>query len=160
MSFPTGATNRIELVQLRTQNTASVRETIRQDDLTDALGRMYQQVGAALARQGVAATGPRFARYHSFAETVDLEAGMHVSAPIRPDGQVQPSMLPAGPAARTVHIGSYETLQTSYAALAAWQERAGRTQNGGPWEVYLTDPSTEPDPARWRTEILWPLTMR
>ena len=160
MSFPTGATNRIELVQLRAQNTASVRETIRRDDLTDALGRMYQLVGAALARQRVAATGPRFARYHSFADTIDLEAGMVVSAPIVPDGPVQPGSLPGGPAARTVHVGSYETLEASYAALAAWQERAGRTQNGGPWEVYLTDPSTEPDPTRWRTEILWPLTMR
>jgi effector-binding domain-containing protein len=160
MSFPTGATNRIELTQLRTQHTASVRETIRQDDLTDALGRMYQLVGAALARQRVSSAGPRFARYHAFAETVDLEAGMIVPAPIQPDGQVQPSTLPAGPAARTVHVGSYETLEASYAALAAWQERAGRTQNGGPWEVYVTDPSTEPDPARWRTEILWPLVMR
>lgn len=105
-------------------------------------------------------TGPRFARYHAFGETIDLEAGMHVPAPIRADGNVKPGALPAGPAARAIHVGSYETLRDSYAAVAAWQERVGRTPSGGPWEVYITDPSTEPDPTRWRTEILWPLAMR
>jgi effector-binding domain-containing protein len=160
MSFPPGASTRIELTQLRAQSTASVRETVRRDDLTDALGRMYQEVSAALARQGVPAGGPRFARYHSFGETMDLEAGMHVSVPIRPEGKVVPGSLPAGPAARTVHVGSYETLEDTYAAIAAWQERGGRSPSGGPWEVYLTDPSSEPDPARWRTEVLWPLAMR
>jgi effector-binding domain-containing protein len=160
MSFPTGATTRIDVTQLRAQNTATVRETIRPDDLTDVLGRMYRDVTAALARQGIAATGPRFARYHSFGETIDLEAGMPVAVPIRPDGAVMPSSLPAGPAARAIHAGGYETLEATYAALAAWQQRSGRDPSGGPWEVYLTDPSSEPDPARWRTEILWPLALR
>jgi AraC family transcriptional regulator len=25
------------------------------------------------------------------------------------------------------------------------------------WEVYLSDPQTEPDPATWRTQIFWPV---
>ena len=26
----------------------------------------------------------------------------------------------------------------------------------GPWEVYFTDPASEPDPVTWRTEIIQP----
>ena len=28
---------------------------------------------------------------------------------------------------------------------------------GAPWEVYVTDPATEPDQAKWRTEIFFPV---
>jgi AraC family transcriptional regulator len=28
------------------------------------------------------------------------------------------------------------------------------------WETYLSDPTVEPDPATWRTEIVWPLHPR
>ena len=159
MSYPTGsaATPRVELRTLREQHTATVRETIRRENLTDALGRIYRDVGGALARQRVQPSGPKFARYHTFGETLDLEAGLPVAAPIRPDGDVQPSSLPAGLTARTIHVGSYETLEGTYAALANWQAQNRRTPSGGPWEVYLSDPSSEPDPSRWRTEIFWPL---
>jgi hypothetical protein len=27
----------------------------------------------------------------------------------------------------------------------------------GMWESYLSDPSAEPDPATWRTQLTWPL---
>jgi effector-binding domain-containing protein len=33
----------------------------------------------------------------------------------------------------------------------------GRRPASTMWEVYLTDPEEEPDPARWRTEVYWPV---
>jgi AraC family transcriptional regulator len=29
---------------------------------------------------------------------------------------------------------------------------------GAPWETYLTDPAEVPDPAEWRTEVVYPAT--
>jgi hypothetical protein len=29
--------------------------------------------------------------------------------------------------------------------------------DGGPWEIYWTDPGLERDPAKWRTEIVQPV---
>lgn len=142
---------------LHPRQIASVREEINRDDITEALGRIYQSVGAAIARQGVTPDGSPFARYHAFGDRVDLEAGMPVPSPIEPEGEVKPSQLPGGPAAIAVHAGPYEGLTATYDAIRSWMERANRQESGGPWEIYLTDPSTEPDPSKWLTEIIWPL---
>jgi effector-binding domain-containing protein len=42
-------------------------------------------------------------------------------------------------------------------ALEAWIAEQGRRPAGAPWEVYWSDPREEPDSARWRTEIVWPI---
>lgn len=55
------------------------------------------------------------------------------------------------------HVGPYDTLAETYAALMGWIGEQGRTVAGPMWEVYWTDPGTEPDPARWRTEVIIPV---
>lgn len=157
MADARGPTSRIQIRQLLARHTATVREVVNRDDTTEALGRMYQAVGAAIARQGIVPNGAPFARYHDFGDKVDLEAGLPVPGPIIPDGVVKPSQLPAGPAAIAVHAGPYEGLADTYTAIGTWIEKTDRQPNGGPWEIYLTDPSTEPDPSKWLTEIIWPL---
>ena len=42
-------------------------------------------------------------------------------------------------------------------ALDRWCAEHGRRAAGPNWEVYWTDPGREPDPAKWRTEVLKPL---
>ena len=160
MSLPTGGPIRVEMTQVRPQNVASMRQTIHRDEMTETLGRMFNGVAGVLSRQGVGPSGPRFARYHTFGESVDLEAGMPVAAPIRPEGDVLAGALPGGPTAHAIHMGPYERLEAVYQAISAWIERTGRRAGEGPWEYYTTDPTTEPDPERWRTDIHWPLLMR
>jgi effector-binding domain-containing protein len=153
-----GPTSKIELRVLRSRRTASVREEVPQSQLSQAIGRMLHTVNEALQRQGVVPEGGPFARYHSLGDTVDIEAGVRVAAPIAPDGVVKPSELPGGPAAIAVHAGPYETLGATYDAMRRWLEAStSHTANGGPWELYITDPSAEPDPGKWLTEIIFPL---
>ena len=111
-----------------------------------------------LRAQGVEPASQPFARYHSFGEVIDLEAGVIVAAPVQPAGEVKPGELPRGPAAIAVHTGSYETLGATHEAMRRWLEaNPGQKPNGGPWELYVTDPATEPDPSRWMTEVIYPL---
>ena len=149
--------SKIEIRLLRPHQTATVRETIREDDLAAALGRIFQAVGQVVSQQGIEKDGSLFARYHSFGETIDLEAGVPVKSAIQREGDVRPSDLPSGPAAIAVHAGPYETLSQTYEAIQGWLEATGRTASGAPWEIYLTDPSMEPDPAKWLTEVIFPL---
>lgn len=150
--------SRIELRVLGGHRTAVVREEVSEADLAEAMGRMFQTVSAALSDQGVAAASAPFARYHAMGDVVDLEAGVIVTDPIQPAGPVQPGELPAGPAAIAVHTGTYERLGATHAAMRRWLEANPSQQpNGGPWELYITDPATEPDPNRWMTEVIYPL---
>jgi effector-binding domain-containing protein len=157
MTDARGPSSKIELRVLRPHQTATVRETVGRDDLAAAIGRSLQAVNQATGRQRVELAGSPFARYHSFGDLVDLEVGLPVKAPIAPEGPVKPSELPGGPAAIAVHAGPYEGLADTYAAIEEWLASTGRTASGGPWEIYLTDPSEEPDPGKWLTEVIYPL---
>ena len=66
-------------------------------------------------------------------------------------------VLPGGRAAQVVHVGSFATLERTYTALQAWMAERGLTPGPVVWERYLSDPATEPDPATWRTLIVWPI---
>jgi effector-binding domain-containing protein len=156
MAESRGPNPKIEIKSVRAKETASIRETISRNDMTDALGRIYRAVNDAIGKQGIKPSGAPFARYHSFGPTVDLEAGLPVETIIQPDGTVKPSQLPGGPAAVAVHVGPYEGLERTYEFIQAWMTNTNRRPNGGPWELYLTDPSSEPDPNRWLTQVIWP----
>jgi effector-binding domain-containing protein len=56
-----------------------------------------------------------------------------------------------------MHVGPYDTLHETYSAMQAWIVSQERRPSSFMWEVYLTDPEQEPDPARWQTEIYWPV---
>jgi effector-binding domain-containing protein len=157
MTDARGPSSKIELRVLRPHLTATVRETVGRDDIPAAIGRIFQAVTAATGRQRIEHNGSPFARYHSFGDLVDLEAGVPVKTPIQPEGPVKPSELPGGPAAIAVHAGPYEGLADTYAAIESWVASTGRAASGGPWEIYLTDPSAEPDPMKWLTEVIFPL---
>jgi effector-binding domain-containing protein len=59
--------------------------------------------------------------------------------------------------ARTVYHGAYEGLGAAWQEFDAWIRAQGRKPGPSLWEVYLTDPATNPDPSTWRTELNRPL---
>lgn len=79
------------------------------------------------------------------APTVPLPAGLHVE------------VLPACEAAVTVHTGSYDGLADAHAAMDHFLHEHSLTKGGPAREVYVTDPGEVPDPAQWKTQIVWPL---
>jgi effector-binding domain-containing protein len=157
MTFSAGGSVRVDIVQLRPQRVASIREIIVRDRMVESLGRMFQVVGEVVSRQGVATAGPRFARWHSWGELTDLEAGLPVASEVAAEGIVVPSSLPGGAMAHAIHMGMYDGLEAVYEAVSGWLERTARAGGEGPWESYTTDPMSESDPERWRTDIYWPL---
>jgi effector-binding domain-containing protein len=158
MSDPRAPSSKIELRVLGGHRTAAIRDEVPEGSLAEAMGGMFQAVMAALREQGITPASKPFARYHAVGQVVDLEAGVIIKDPFQPSGQVRSSELPAGPAAIAVHTGSYETLEATHAAMQRWLEaNPGQQANGGPWEIYVTDPAEEPDPAKWITEVIYPL---
>lgn len=139
---------------------ATVRVTCAADKVSATLAAIFPEVGGVIQAQGAEMAGPPFSRYHTIdvaANTVDLEAGMPLKAPITASGRVKAGELPAGKAAMTWHTGSYHELQKSYDRLGAWMKQQGLKARGGFWEIYWTDPGLEPDPSTWRTQIFWPV---
>jgi effector-binding domain-containing protein len=147
----------IDARELAEQPTAVSTTTLTVNEIGPWLGTVYSAVAEVLARAHAGPAGPPFARYRMLGDArFDVEAGFPALQTIVAEGDVTPSTLPSGPAAHTVHVGPYDAMEPAYAALDAWIREHGFEPNGAPREVYLSDPSTEPDPATWRTEVYAP----
>jgi effector-binding domain-containing protein len=146
------------LTETQLQLTAVIHLTIPRGEIQKVMGPGIAEVKAALAAQGLTPAGPWFTHHFKMEPgTFDFEIGIPVSAPVTPVGRVQPGQLPAVRVARTVYHGGYEGLGGGWGELMAWIAAAGHTAAPDFWEVYLTDPSSSPDPASWRTELNRPL---
>jgi AraC family transcriptional regulator len=123
------------------------------------LGRIFPAVFQHVTENGGEVTGPPFARYLSMDEgQIELEAGISVARHIAIRDDIEQSELPGGEMAVTWHVGPFETISSAYSTLEQWMEANGKSMAGAPWEVYWTDPGEEPDPANYRTEVVWPVS--
>ena len=153
-------TPEIKSTELQEQPTAVLRETVPMNALKDFFGRAYHAVMGAAEQQHVQLAGPPFALYHGMpTDVVDVEAGFPVAAPFPggDGGGVTAGSLPAGRAMEAMHIGPYEKLPETYGAIMGKMQAEGLTPGNAMWEYYLSDPATEPDPAAWKTLVVWPV---
>lgn len=142
-------------------HTATVRVKCKPEEISRTLASVLPEVMRYLGEVGADMTGPPFTRYHAMgADEVDLEAGIPVLAAIAPSGRIKASTLPSGRVVGGFHIGEYHRLGETHASLAAWLAAHGERAAGGPWEVYWTDPGMEPDPRKWRTQVVQPLAAK
>ncbi|MFP3712598.1 GyrI-like domain-containing protein [Puerhibacterium sp. TATVAM-FAB25] len=150
------------------QAVVGVRQVVRRDQLPAVVGRTVPIVAAALQRLGASPAGPPYARYRgAFGDTVDVEVGFPVVDALPgealelkqvAEGEVVVEPLPAVRAAEAVHVGAYEGLEGAYDRLAAWLGRHGLEPLDQSWEFYESGPSSDPDPAAWRTRLVMPVS--
>ena len=149
-----------------------VRRRVKRSEIAATIGAVLPSIFQYAQARGIALSGHPFTRYSaSGLGLLTIEPGMRIVGPRPSDAsasaagskpgsgtdEVIVDALPAGPAATTVHAGSYETLQEAYAALEAWMESNAIEPTGAPWESYITDPAEYPDPKDWQTEVCWPI---
>ena len=150
-------TYEIESRTLPELDTAVEYATLPIGEIGGWLQKAFGEVATYLERKGAGPVGMPFGRYHRGSDGhFDVEAGFAASTPTNGEGDVEPSDLPGGPAAVTVHVGPYDAIKTAYTALHDWLEEHGSEPDGDTWEVYLTDPTLDHDPATWRTEVVQP----
>lgn len=149
------------------QHYAAIPMTVTMDGLAAAVDEGFPELFGWLAGQGIAPNGPPFIRFLviDMARDLQIELAVPVAAPVTGSGRIQPGTLPAGKYAVLRHTGLYDGLTASNAALQDWAQQQGiefdtwATAEGSAWrsraEHYLTDPTKEPDPAKWETDVAY-----
>ena len=147
------------------QHYAAIPATVAMDGISAAVDDAFPELFGWLAGQGIAPAGPPLIRYKviDMAGQLEIELGVPVAAPVAGSGRIQPGVLPEGRYAVLRHTGPYDGLVASNAALQQWGQEQGLefdtrdTPAGSAWrgraEHYLTDPSQEPDPAKFETDV-------
>jgi effector-binding domain-containing protein len=144
----------IRLVELAPQRVATIRRTVPQSALGPYFDEIFPLLQGQLAARGATPAGRPLARYYNGDPAAfDVESGIPFTGEFTPTGEVRVMDLPRT-AAKTTHIGSYETLSAEYPRLKRWLSEHGMRPVVGPWEVYRSDPGT-PE-ADLRTDVFWP----
>ena len=129
----------------------------------------FGELFAWLSSHGVAPAGPPFFRYNvmDMGGQLDMEAGVPVATATEGNGVVVAGVVPAGRYATATHVGHPQELMMATKELLDWGSAQGLKwdmsagDGGERWgsrlEIYLTDPSQEPDMSKWETELAFRL---
>jgi effector-binding domain-containing protein len=151
------------IVEVEARPTVSIRARVPMGEMTDFFDGSFATLASVLAATEASPTGAPFGLYRGMpTDEVDVEVGFPLDRPVEDDvvaahAGTQASTLPGGEVATTVHRGSFDGLGGAWQSLAEWISAQGRTMGPMMWEVYLTEPSPDMDPAELRTELFWPL---
>ncbi|MBB3083946.1 MerR family transcriptional regulator [Geodermatophilus sabuli] len=146
----------VELRRVPATLVAAVEGTVGSDDVLDWYSAAMAQLDAAVP----APAGPPGGLYDNALFT-DGHGQAVVYLPVShappATGRVRARTLPAAELAVTVHPGEHDTIDVTYGRLGSWVVRSALAVAGPVRETYLVGPRDTPDPARWRTEIGWPV---
>lgn len=152
-------TSTIERRDMPAEPILFIRREVSRADLPEAIAECLGTLYGYAHRMGFPLIAQPFTRYSSGgSDRVIAEIGFRLSAPAYGEGDIEADVLADGAAAVAIHEGPYDDLGETYAALERWMDEAGVRPRGAPWEVYLTDPAQHPNPADWRTQVVWPIS--
>jgi effector-binding domain-containing protein len=145
-----------EVTTTQEVRTAAIPLVIPGHDMPKYMDPAIHEIINGLAAQGMRPAGPMFT-YHKRrpTETFDFEVGFPVSGPIRDEGRVKNSTLPAAKVVRAVYKGPYDHLPEAWGRLQAWVRERQLSGNGHFFERYLNHPGEVKDPKEYLTELNW-----
>lgn len=118
----------------------------------------YTALGKYIAEKGAKTNGPPFSIYYKWENNqFDFDICMPVKKPLKGDMTIKSGKLNAGKILTIKYYGPYEGTGRAHAAAMKWIQDNKSKINGAPREVFITDPMTEKDPAKWLTLIVYPI---
>lgn len=148
----------VEATTVAAQAYLAVRDTASIATISQKLGTYYGMIGETIGKQGLKMAGAPFAIYYTDSQTNwDMEAALPVDKTDKADGKVKPGELKAGNAVVAHFFGSYELTGDAHTAAHEFIKANNKKIIGAPWEVYITDPMTEKDTAKWQTDVYYPV---
>ena len=149
-------THEVTKVDLPARPTAVLAATTTWAEFPQVWGRLLGQVHANVTWS--MSTGHKGRNVMLYLDgTPRVEVGVELDQAAEVGDGLLRSQLPAGPAATTVHRGSYDGLGEAHAAVKAWCDEQGLERTGVRWEVYG---HWYDEPAKVETEIFYQLTNR
>lgn len=147
----------IEVVNKNDQPIIFIRTTTRMQDLPKVIGPGYQKLADYLKEMGEYIGGVPFVAFHNMdMENLDIEMCFPVTHPMKPKGEIQPGVIPAGLFLTTTYLGPYQEAMPVYEEMAKWLEERGFRLAGPHYEHYCNDPG-EVDEKHLLTLISWPI---
>ncbi len=137
----------------------SIRDTVKQNEMNNIHGKLYAEINTFMDSKGIVSQAAPLVIYHFWSDSiVDLEAGIPVKdSTLEGNGRIKLNKISKSYVVTAIHYGSYDRLPETYFGINEWMRKNKVTITGVPWEVYVTDPDSEPNPNKWETAIYFPV---
>jgi len=137
----------------------SIRDTVKQNEMNNIHGKLYAKINTFMDKHNIVSQAAPLVIYHFWSDSiVDLEAGIPIKdSTIKGNGKIKLNKINKGYVVTATHYGSYDRLPETYFGINEWMRKNKVTVIGAPWEVYITDPDSEPNPNKWETAIYFPI---
>jgi effector-binding domain-containing protein len=159
-SLPSSHINfNISETEIPARITLTIRDTCTQHSISAKLSKIYGVVFHVIQTRKLQITGYPFAIYHTCTTDIfDLEAGVPIEKAINPSiGNVIVAERPQTHSVMAKYFGPYNRTSQVYAEIEKYITSKKLTVTGPFIEEYITDPQTEPDTAKWQTNIYFPV---
>jgi effector-binding domain-containing protein len=124
------------------------------------MGKAFGEVMGFVKSNKLVCTSTPFAiylRWDSVTMFSVMDLGVAVEKAEQGKGRVRVEKIPSQQVAIAHYFGAYNKTAPIYYILDQYIKESGKQQAGGPWEIYITDPTTVKDTAQWATDILFPV---
>ncbi len=151
---------RIEEKSMPARIAILIRDSAGPKTYAKVMGKGFGELMGFVKAGKLKCTGPPFAIYVKF-DTITMngvfDMGITVEKAEKSKGRVRFENLPAMNAVVAYYFGPYDKTADTYKYLHQYASEAELQMAGGPWEIYVTDPMTEKDPAKIETDIVFPV---
>lgn len=145
--------------QIEQQWFLSIRDSVSQNEMNNIHGKLYAQINRYMDQNEIEIKGSPLVIYHFWSDTLtDIEAGIPIADSVEVvDEKIRLNKTDSGKVVTATHYGSYERIPETYFGINEWMRKNKVLVTGAPWEVYITDPSKEPNQEKWETAIYFPI---
>jgi effector-binding domain-containing protein len=129
-------------------------------DYEKVMGKAYGDLYGFLHENKLIQQGDPFStyiRWDSVTQFSVLKICIPVEKAEKGKGRVQVESTREHKGVKAIYFGPYSKMEPAYMALASYIKDTDKVEDGGPSEVYINNPMTEKDTAKWETHIIFPV---
>ncbi|MCA1762820.1 MAG: SRPBCC family protein [Flavobacteriales bacterium] len=150
-----------EFVEVSPHDYFHITDEVSFDEMDNTFfGERFGKLVNYLGSDAQNMTMPPFAIYHSWDEEsrmTKVSAAIACHSDKKGNDEIGEGVTHEGKALKCLYYGPYEDMEGVHNFMHAHIESQNMQIVGSPWEVYITDPETEPDPSKWLTEVYYPV---
>ncbi len=148
----------VSIVTTEAEMILSIIDSTDANSISDKLAELYKDIMVFAAISGMNQSGAPLAYYHQYSrEKVVLEAAIPVEGNLSADGRILLKEKPSEKVVKGIFMGEYSQTEEMHISIGNYIEQANLVMAGSPYEVYITDPTTEADTTKWKTEVYYPI---
>ncbi|MBM3437144.1 MAG: hypothetical protein FJY07_13120 [Bacteroidetes bacterium] len=156
---PKFKTGEITIKDVSSMMAVGVKVESSLQDMGQTMGMSFGLLMDFIGTRGAQMSGTPFAIWYQWDDTAKFvyECAVPVVYKVKGEGDIRFLDTYAGKVVSAEHWGDYSTSGYSWEKVMNYVGENKLEQNGDPWEVYVTDPGSEPNPEKWLTVLYYPI---